>query len=192
MEKVILASGSPYRKQLLEQLNLPFSVVPSEVDESPIKKMDLTPEKICLELAKAKALEVFKKHSDHIVIGSDQLLTLDGKIFDKPGSVDNAVEQLGKLQGKDHRLITAVSIISNNKEISFNNITTLSMKELTKKQIENYVQQDNPLDCAGSYKIEKLGISLFSKIDSSDSTSIIGLPLIQLCCGLENFGIKIL
>jgi septum formation protein len=192
MEKIILASGSPYRKQLLEQLSLAFSVVPSNVDEELIKKMDLTPEKICLELAKAKATEVFNKYSDHIVIGSDQLLTMDSEIFDKPGTAETAIKQLSKLQGKNHRLITAVSIVSNNKEISFSNITTLTMKELSQKQIEHYVQKDNPLDCAGSYKIEKLGISLFSKIDSSDSTSIIGLPLIQLCCGLENFGIEIL
>ncbi len=114
------------------------------------------------------------------MIGSDQVCMLEGEILGKPGTIANAISQLTKMQGKTHELITAVTLLSPKGEISFSNRTQLSMRPLTLGEITRYVEADLPLDCAGSYKLETKGIRLFEKIEMSDHTSIIGLPLIQL------------
>jgi septum formation protein len=177
---LILASPSKYRGALLSQLGWEFEAISPGVDEDKIKTKQLSPGEIAQKLAALKAKAVFDKRPDACVIGSDQVCTLGGEILSKPGTVENAVEQLLQMQGRHHDLITAVTILAPGHEIHFFNRTVLFMRPLSKSAIQDYVNQDLPLDCAGSYKLESLGIKLFEKIEMDDHTSVIGLPLIQL------------
>ena len=158
------------------------------MDEDAYKGRGTAPEELALILSRAKAEAVFKKHPDACVIGSDQVCTLEGMILSKPGTVEKAVEQLLFMQNKTHELQTAVTICSPKGRESVLNKTKLKMRPLTRAQIEAYVQNDMPLDCAGSYKLETSGIKLFSEIDMTDHTSIIGLPLIDVTTLLLKLG----
>ena len=145
-----------------------------------LKVQDFTPVALAQALARLKAQAVFNHRSDACVIGSDQVCMLEGEILSKPGTKERAIQQLTKMQGKPHELITAVTVLSPNGEVSFFNRTQLFMRALSLQDITSYVEADLPLDCAGSYKLEARGIKLFQKIEMDDHTSIIGLPLIQL------------
>ena len=177
---LILASTSRYRGALLAQLRLPFEAVAPGVDEEPFKSGEVSPLELARELAFRKAEAVFQRYPNSLVIGSDQVCTLEGEILSKPGTVEKAIQQLGQMQGKHHELITAVCLMLPGKTIRFDNRTRLFMRPLGPAQIESYVTTDMPLDCAGSYKLESVGLKLFEKIEMDDHTSIIGLPLIQL------------
>ena len=177
---LILASTSKYRGELLRQLGIPFEAFAPGVDEDQLKHQGLSPTQLAMELARLKSQAVYHKRPEACVIGSDQVCMLNGELLSKPGTVEKAIEQLSKMQGQHHELITAVTILSPAGEISFHNRTLLFMRPLTQDQIKSYVNEDQPLDCAGSYKLETKGIKLFEKIEMDDHTSIIGLPLIQL------------
>lgn len=191
MSKIILASQSPYRKELLQRLGVPFETSPSEFDEDKLKKNITDPLKLTQELARAKAKVVQEKFPDAIIVGSDQVCHLKGEILGKSGSIDKSFQQLSKLSGKMHELITSYAILHNDKEVIKTNTTRLYMRNLTNVQVKKYLRKDNPIDCAGSYKLELNGISLFKKIETDDHTAIIGLPLIELANDLINFGICI-
>jgi septum formation protein len=191
MKKVILASSSPYRKALLKRVLNDFECLSPKLDEDIIKSELNSPLEIANKLAELKALEIYKAHPDKIVIGSDQVCELEGQIFSKPGTIDIAFRQLTKMQGKTHRLITSVCVIWHNEKYKFHNITKLQMLSLSEKQINNYLRNDNPIDCAGSYKLELKGISLFEGIETTDQTAIMGLPLIELSKTLRKLGIEI-
>lgn len=186
--RLILASTSKYRGQLLSQLGWEFDAIAPGVDEEKIKTIGLAPDALALELSKLKAQAVSCKYPHACVIGSDQVCSLDGKIFDKPGSAEVATEQLSIMQGKSHELITAVSILHPDGIETILNKTILHMRPLTLAQIHAYVKADQPLDCAGSYKLESRGIKLFSKIEMEDHTAIIGLPLIAVTNTLLKLG----
>lgn len=185
---LILASTSKYRGALLSQLGWPFEAVSPGVDENKVKSQGLTPAELALLLSQYKAEAVFAKRPEACVIGSDQVCTMNGKIFSKPGTVENATLQISEMQGKTHELLTAVTVISPQGKESFLNRTTLHMRPLTLSEIHSYVNEDMPLDCAGSYKLESCGIKLFSRIEMSDHTAIIGLPLIELTSILLKWG----
>lgn len=185
---LILASTSKYRSSLLSQLGWPFDSISPGVDEDQFKQDMVTPRQLAQILAKMKAQAVYSKRPDACVIGSDQVCVLGNEILGKPHTKENAIDQLLKMQGKSHELISAVCLISPVSEIQFINKTTLYMRELTKSEISKYIEADMPLDCAGSYKLESQGIKLFEKIEMDDHTSIIGLPLIQLTQQLLNMG----
>ena len=190
--KLILASESPYRKELLERLNLKFSCLPADIDEELIWKKDLSPTEVAIELSRQKAKKVFDQNKDSIVIGSDQIIAFNKTILGKPKTVERAIEQLALLQSGPHKLVTAVCIMSMDKTVTFKNETILKIREdLSEKDISAYVNYDQPLNCAGSYKIEGMGIALFEKVETSDFTSIIGLPLMQTAKHLKDFGIEI-
>ena len=148
-----------------------------------------TPDQLCVYLAEQKAASLAGPHL--CVIGGDQLLEFGGKVFGKPHSLEKAEEQLFKLQGQTHRLLTAVSIFHPKGQAHFLNVCEMTMRALSKEQIRDYVSKDNPLDCAGSYKIEKHGISLFTSIKTEDFTAIQGLPLLRTGQELQNFGYNI-
>ena len=188
---LILASTSKYRGTLLAQLGYPFEAISPGVNEDQLKSKKYTPTQIATELAKLKALAVFKKRPEACVIGSDQVCILNGELLSKPGSKENAILQLQKMQGIHHELITAVTILYPQGEINFHNRTLLFMRPLTLSEITRYIEEDLPLDCAGSYKLESKGIKLFEKIEMDDHTSIIGLPLIQLNNHLLKIGFPI-
>ncbi|MBH46785.1 MAG: septum formation protein Maf [Halobacteriovorax sp.] len=188
MTELILASTSRYRKELLARLELPFKCVAPGVDEQVLKEKGLAPKELASQLALLKAQAVAKKHPNAIIIGSDQVAAIDELVLDKPGDEATAFKQLSLMRGREHYLFTAVALVTPAKEIQFIDTTTLNMKNLTDEQIKRYLDRDEPFDCAGSYKIETSGISLFESVTSEDFTAITGLPLIILSKHLQNLG----
>lgn len=188
MPQLVLASTSPYRRKLLERLGVPFACCDPGTDEAAVKARVMEPEALAVELARHKALAGQRTHPDAIVIGSDQVAVLAGQLLDKPGTAERAVAQLRALQGREHALITATALAHPGGLVTFVDVTRLCMRPLTKAEIERYVAADSPLDCAGSYKIEGLGIALFAGIDSEDHTAITGLPLLRLAAELRQLG----
>lgn len=191
---LVLASTSIYRAELLKKLGIPFSTTKPAIDEDQLKTKALQNNKSPLELAEYLSREKTKSvfSNSLTVIGGDQLVSFSGKILGKPKTKDNAIRQLSEMNGKTHQLITAVTIMNDQDIFHLNHITSLTMKKLSLTEITNYVELDLPLDCAGSYKIERSGIGLFEKIDTDDFSAIQGLPLIWLStilkgCGYELF-----
>lgn len=172
----------------MSQLGWTFEAMNPGVDEDKVKNNSTLPGDIALTLSQFKAEAVFARRPDACVIGSDQVCTMDGKIFSKPGTIEKAAEQISLMQGKKHELLTAVTVLWPGGSISFLNRTTLHMRPLTLRDIHTYVNEDLPLDCAGSYKLESRGIKLFEKIEMNDHTAIIGLPLIELTSVLLKLG----
>lgn len=178
---LILASTSPYRRVLLERLGVPFSVRAPSCDEDAFKDGRLAPKELAERLALEKARSVALSEPEGHVIGSDQVVDLEGEILGKPGSVHAAERQLARLSGKEHRLITAVAVVGPDGDVArHTDVTRLRMRSLSEQEIARYVAHDRPLDCAGSYKIECLGIALFEHIACADYSAISGLPLLAL------------
>ncbi|MFL2531793.1 MAG: Maf family protein [Porticoccaceae bacterium] len=191
---LVLASTSPYKKILLERLKIPFSCVSPNTDEQP--KLNENPEALALRLAEEKALAVADANPNTIIIGSDQVGELNGNILGKPGNFDQAFSQLSAQSGETVYFHSAISVARTlkNGEITHKttvNTTTVVFKPLSSFQIENYLKQDQPYNCAGSFKSEGLGISLFESINTNDPSSLVGLPLIDLCKLLAMHGINI-
>lgn len=190
--QILLASSSRYRRELLGRLLPRFDSVSPDVDEHAFHALEPTPDRLAQRLATEKTLAVFRRFPDAIVIGSDQLADLNGQVLGKPGTVSAAVDQLLSMSGKIHRLLTAVCIAAPGRPlISIMDETRLAMRSLTSDEALRYIERDQPLDCAGSYKIESLGISLFEKIETADFTAIMGLPLIQVSQSLRELGVAI-
>lgn len=188
--KILLASTSKYRAQLLAQLKVPFEAhAPINVNEEEFKNKGLQPVELAQKLALLKAQSLVSKFSHHLIIGSDQVIALEGEIFGKPGSKEKAILQLKKFRGKTHQLITAVAMIKSTELITFEESAELAVRsDLTDEEIQRYVDLDNPIDCAGSYKLESLGPSLFESIQCRDHSSITGLPLIKTAFYLRQLG----
>jgi septum formation protein len=189
---LILASASPYRFELMSRLQLPFTSQKPAFDEDSRKGelSHLSPAELAKTLAEAKALSLSTK--DNCVIGSDQLLSFENQVLGKSGNVENAIKQLKMLQGREHQLITATCVVFAGQKDSFMNVAKMKMRALSDDQIRKYIKADQPIDCAGSYKIEKSGIALFEQIDCSDFTAIQGLPLMALSSILIKHGYSIL
>jgi len=183
---IILASTSPYRRALLEQLQLPFSCANPNVDEA--LKTDETAREAALRLAQLKAQSIAFHQPLSVVIGSDQLASCDGKILGKPGTHAKAYEQLQFMAGKTLTFHTGLCVIQGNKRHCLVEDFKVHMRELTKQQIDCYLHREQPYDCAGSFKVEGLGISLFESLEGKDPNSLIGLPLISLISILNTLG----
>jgi septum formation protein len=190
---LILASTSPYRRALLERFHIRFRSVPPGVDEEAVKREVADPVALAERLAAAKAEAVAAAFPDAIVIGSDQLATIDGDVLGKPRTAESAVVQLERLSGRTHELVTSVYVLRKADGIrrAHTDRTRLTMRRFTREQLTRYVAADNPTDCAGSYKIESSGIALFERIETEDFTAITGLPLIALLRVLRDFGIDL-
>lgn len=188
---LILASTSKYRRELLERLRLSFRCFAPDVDEEPFKDCGAAPASIAAVLARLKAESLAGLDPEAVVIGSDQVAELEGEVLGKPGTAENAVAQLERLAGRQHRLFTAVAIWHRFRCQLHVDTTTLAMRNLSRAELERYVAADRPLDCAGSYKIESLGISLFDAIETSDQTAIVGLPLMAVTTMLRQIGFKL-
>ncbi|SMN13550.1 FIG146278: Maf/YceF/YhdE family protein [Bathymodiolus heckerae thiotrophic gill symbiont] len=188
---LILSSSSIFRKQLLDKLGVDFNTVSPEIDES--HKSGETPEQLVFRLAQQKAFAVAKTHSG-LVIASDQVATLKGEILGKPHTHENAIKQLEQSSGNSITFFTSLALLNTNtnKIQTIVEITKVVFRVLSAEQIENYLQKERPYNCAGSFKSEALGITLFERIEGSDPNALIGLPLIQLIKMLENEGIDIL
>jgi len=187
--KLILASQSKYRIELLSRVYQNFTSQSPKINEDDFKQQGLDPLNLSKKLAYEKANSIKKANS--LVIGSDQVCAFDEKIFSKPGCKLKAFETLKAIQGKTHFLFTSVCLVTDTETIQWTNTAKLSMKKLSDQEIENYLIFDEPYDCAGSYKLEKAGISLFEKVECDDFTAIQGLPLIKLCQELSRLGFKI-
>jgi len=190
--KLILGSTSPYRRELLERLRIPFTVAAPDVDETP--NPTETPQQLACRLAMAKARAVAAQFPDSVVIGSDQVADLDGQALGKPGNHARAVAQLQQMSGKTVIFQTAVAVVCQDSKFAQMDLAQVKVKfrVLSALEIESYLQAETPYDCAGSAKSEGLGIALLESIDNDDPTALVGLPLIRTCRMLQAAGIQVL
>ena len=187
MSKLILASTSPYRRELLSRLGLSFEAQSPLFDEDSEKlKAPRFPADYASFLAYGKAQSL--AGNDLTVIGGDQLVAFENEIIGKAGSADAAAIQLHKMSGKKHELLTAVCVLQGARKKAWVHSTTLHMRPLTNSQIAEYICLDRPWDTAGSYKFEKHGIALFENVECDDFSAIQGLPLLELSRVLIDFG----
>ncbi|MBY0516677.1 MAG: Maf family protein [Bacteriovoracaceae bacterium] len=188
---LILASTSVYRKKLLERLHYPFTCEKPLVEESSYKLSQFKPIDVARALAREKALEVSKRFPGHLIIGGDQVVALENQILSKPGSIEFGISQLLKLQNQTHELHCAVHLLGPGIDTGFVETVKLKMRPLNFNQAKEYIELDEPLDCAGSYKLESRGIKLFESIEGGDHDAIVGLPLMRLQNELLNLGFEL-
>lgn len=190
--RIILASSSPYRKELLSRLQLPFEIVVPDIDETPLSGE--TPLATAMRLAEQKALSIAKNNVNAIIVGSDQVATMDNIQIGKPGNHHNALAQLKMMRGKQVIFHSALCVYQNylpGPSIQVQNVPTLvTFRDLPDDELEAYLRIEKPYDCAGSAKNEGLGITILERIDSSDPTALTGLPLIALTTMLRNLEVK--
>lgn len=191
MPKLILASTSRYRADLLRRLTENFVQQAPGTDETALQNED--PVDRALRLATAKATAVAAGHDNTLILGSDQVAELDGRVLDKPGTIERARTQLSDSSGRVVHFHTAICLLDVRDGQRFVHVdhTRVHFRELTAPEITRYVDREQPLDCAGSFKAEGLGISLFAAIDSHDPSALIGLPLIALARMLRECGMAL-
>lgn len=190
MPRLILASTSAYRRALLERLGLPFDTARPDVDETP--QPDEPPAALAVRLARAKAEAVAAGAGDVWTIGSDQVAELGGRPLGKPGTAENAVAQLRAMSGREVRFHTALCLAGpDGRRFEHLDLTVVRFRTLGEDEIARYVERERPLDCAGSFKCEGLGIALFEAIDNRDPTALVGLPLIATARLLREAGFAV-
>lgn len=189
--QIVLASTSRYRQELLTRLQLPFLIAAPDVDESPLQGEG--PRELGLRLACAKAFAVRPAFPSALIIGCDQVAAVAGTLLNKPGDHDHAVRQLRSMRGKPVPFFTALCLLNACTGRTQQDVVTVTvhMREITDAQIERYLAAERPYDCAGSARIEGLGIALVNKLDGEDPSALIGLPLIRLCAMLREEGIEL-
>ena len=187
--RLILASTSRYRRELLARLRLPFEVDNPGVDEA--AQPGEAPSAVAARLALAKARAVAARHPGAVVIGSDQVAELDGQAIGKPHTHQRAVQQLRTMSGKRVTFHTAVAVVRADRGFAEVRMAPVQVqfRRLADAEIEHYLRSEQPYDCAGSAKCETLGIALLDAIDSDDPTALVGLPLIRTCALLREAGI---
>ncbi len=190
--KIILASSSPFRKALLQRLQLDFDAISPNIDET--TQNGELPEELVARLSLMKARAVAKSHPDALIIGSDQVALLDGKIIGKPGNHRRATAQLFAASGKKVTFLTGLSLLNSQNSTHETVVVPFDVefRQLNAVMIEAYLQHEQPYQCAGSFKSEGLGIALFKRLKGDDPSALIGLPLIQLTRMLEKAGVVIL
>jgi septum formation protein len=190
--KLVLGSSSPYRRELLSRLRLPFETATPDVDETP--RIGEAPADLARRLAMEKALAVARRFPGSVVIGSDQVADLDCQCLGKPGDHERAVAQLRRMRSRSVIFQTALAVVC--LETGFEALdlaqVTVRFRQLSDAEIEHYLQAEKPYDCAGSAKSEGLGIALLEAIDSDDPTALVGLPLIRTCRMIRAAGIQML
>lgn len=192
MPKLVLGSTSPFRKALLEKLQLAFETDKPEVDES--RKPGETPRQLVERLACEKARAVAARHPGSLIIGSDQVAVNDNAILGKPGDHETAMAQLRAASGKEVTFLTGLCL-HNSKSGEEQVVVepfTVHFRELDEQQIDNYLRAEQPYNCAGSFKSEALGIALFERLEGDDPNSLVGLPLIRLIRMLEKEGVRVI
>ena len=188
---LILASGSQSRKQMLEEAGICFEIIKTDTDEDALKKQmhGLPFEQQVIKLASAKAINVSIENPNHVVIGGDQMCVCDSQVFDKPGSVKKAIENLKLLSGTVHFQHSGVCLFKNGKSLwEYSEVVTMKMHNLSEEEIINYVELENPVNAAGAYKFESLGCNLFSSVDGSSYT-VRGMPLLPLLNALREMNV---
>ncbi|WP_407220389.1 Maf family protein [Enterobacter sp. CPE_E1214] len=181
MPNLVLASTSPYRRMLLEKLGIPFECAAPDVDETP--QPGESPRHLVTRLAKEKAQSLAAHYPSHLIIGSDQVCVLDGVITGKPHTEENAIQQLMSARGNFVTFYTGLALYNS----ASGHLQTecepfdVHFRHLSEQEIVDYVRRERPLNCAGSFKSEGLGIALFDKLEGRDPNTLVGLPLIALC-----------
>ena len=188
MAALLLASTSPYRRQLLARLGLPFETLAPGVNEAHVEQESPADRALRLGLEKANAVAL--AHPEAVVIGADQVAVCGERILDKPGTAARCLEQLGGLSGRVATFYTACAVLGGARGVHLAHIDTTSVlvRSLENAEIERYVARERPFDCAGGFRAEALGISLFESIESRDPTALIGLPLIWVAAALREAG----
>jgi MAF protein len=191
MPDLVLASTSAFRRQLLQKLALPFRTVAPDVDERPFDGESAAA--LVERLAIAKAEAVARRHPDTLVIGSDQVAALDGRILGKPGDRDRAIEQLAAVAGRSVTFLTGLSLVNSTTGRVQQAVEsfTVRFRPLGTDEIARYVDHEEPFDCAGSFKSEGYGITLFESLSGDDPNTLVGLPLIRLVAMLRDEGIAL-
>ncbi|MDM5147251.1 Maf family nucleotide pyrophosphatase [Candidatus Persebacteraceae bacterium Df01] len=191
MQHIVLASTSPYRRQLLTRLQVPFDCVSPNVDETP--NIAEPPDARALRLAEEKARAAADTHPHALIIGGDQTISSGGTIFDKPGTTANAVRQLQYMSGRELHFFTAVAVFNAPRNLIQQRLIShrARFRHMSNDEIERYVQKEPALNCAGGAQIEGLGVSLLETMEGGDPTAIIGLPLMHVAAMLRNAGIAI-
>jgi septum formation protein len=191
MNILVLASTSPFRQQILHKLNIDFVVDSPDISEEALENE--SPVELVKRLSKVKAMAVANHHPQALIIGSDQVAVLDREILGKPHSHENAVKQLAAASGKRVEFLTGLCLYNSATQKSQVACVpfVVHFRQLNNEQIERYLAHDQPYNCAGSFKSEGLGISLFEKMEGDDPNALIGLPLIELIRMLHNEGIEI-
>ncbi|BBG30732.1 Maf-like protein [Zymobacter palmae] len=189
---LLLASSSSARRQCLAQLGLAFQQASPDIDETP--RSGEQPAALVERLACAKALALAGQHPHHLIIGSDQVCALDQQPVGKPGTLDSARRQLAACSGKRVRFHTGIAVYDGRQRRLLSAVEPFDVqfRSLTDAQIEGYLQREQPLECAGSFRMEGLGITLFTALDGRDPNALLGLPLIQLCDMLQSLGYDLL
>jgi len=192
MRTIILGSSSPYRCQLLERLKIPFTVDPPNIDETPLQ--DENPRDMVTRLTLEKAKSVAIRNKDALIISSDQCAVLNNKSIGKPKNYENAFSQLQMLSGEKIEYITGLCLYDSKNGAYQEDVKKciVQYKELSKETIKKYLEKEQPYNCAGSLKSEGLGIALLNSIESLDTTSLMGLPLIRLIEMLKKFNVEVL
>jgi septum formation protein len=189
--KLILASSSPYRQTLLKRLMLPYDCVSPNIDETPLANE--RPSELVARLATEKAHAIAKRYPNTVIVGADQVAVHGDNIVGKPGDHTTAVEQLRHASGSCVQLTTGLCVISaQGRAETITENYRVYFRALAECEIEHYLRSEQPYDCAGSVKIEGLGIALVERLEGDDPTAIIGLPLIRLCALLKNAGVDVL
>jgi len=190
--KLILASSSPFRRELLSRLMIPFEVVVPDVDETPHQHE--SPQALVERLAILKAQTVASKHADALVIGSDQVAVHNGEIVGKPLTHERAVDQLKSASGKTVLLYTGLALVNSTSGRVQSEVVPfgVTFRALTELQIQTYLRKEQPYHCAGSVKSEGLGVALLERFEGEDPATLIGLPLIRLIRMLENEGLAVI
>jgi septum formation protein len=190
--KLVLASTSPYRRELLARLSVPFEVAAPAVDETPLPGEP--PEATARRLSLLKAQAVARRYPDALIIGSDQVAHLDGERLGKPGSHDQAVAQLRRMRGKTLVFHTALTLLNSRTGRVQTAVVPvrLTMRNYSDAQIEAYLRKDRPYDCCGSARSESLGIALIARYETEDPNALVGLPLIRLTEMLADEGLDVL
>ena len=189
--ELILGSSSPYRRELLERLRIPFSVVSPKIDETP--QSGETPPETALRLALEKARYIAQSHPNALIIGADQVATVNGEQVGKAGGFDKALTQLQMMRGKTALFHSALCLYdARNDTYQLENIITqTTFRDLPDDELAAYLRIEQPYDCAGSAKVEALGITILEKVESDDPTALVGLPLIALTGMLRAAGVRL-
>ena len=187
---LVLASSSSYRRELLARLQLPFTCHSPEIDETP--QAGESPHALVQRLALSKARELAVHYPAHVIIGSDQVAVLDGRIIGKPLHAEGAARQLSAASGRSVVFLTGIAVLDTRTGIEQVDVVPFSVhfRNLSAAHIQRYIDLEQPFDCAGSFKSEGLGVSLFQATEGSDATSLVGLPLIRLCDMLNTCGVS--
>ena len=179
--QLVLASTSPFRRELLNRLEISFKTANPQTDESALPGE--SPEELALRLSEAKARAVVPLFPDALIIGSDQVAILDGQVYGKPGTHENAIKQLQTMRGRTVNFFTGLCLLdAKTGKAHVRGIPTLvTFRNLADEEIENYLQREQPYNCAGAAKSERLGIAIIARMQGDDPNALVGLPLIALC-----------